>query len=334
MSHDPTGSRPVIDACLCTHNPRPAILERTIASLASQEAAAGRFRFLLVDSASTVPIGESVLAPLRRRGIESRIVREEIPGHARARVRGIRETSDAGEDDWLLFLDDDNELMPDFLAEAEAFASSRDDVGCFGGKLLLPPDLEVPARVRPFLPYLAIKDAGDETIVRLVDAWGPWEPPGAGAMVRRRVAERYRRRAEDDPDFHRLGRSGRRGLASGDDSLLMRGSFALGLANAYVPSLRLYHHLDPRRFRLPYLLRFMHALGTSQVTLETLLGGPQPIPPHYACPRRFASLVIASVRSSSGGSSGGSLAHGIGMALYHAGVRGEHLRRRAAADGA
>ena len=41
----------------------------------------------------------------------------------------------------------------------------------------------------------------------------------------------------------------------------MRGAYGLGLSCSYEPSLRLEHHLDPRRFQLRYLARLLVGLG-------------------------------------------------------------------------
>jgi len=309
----------MIDVCLCTHNPRPEILGRVLSSIQNQTVGGDTFRLLVVDNASTLPLDESLLARFAQKGIMARMVREPTPGIARARLRAIVET----QGEWLLFVDDDNELMPDYIAEGIKFASTREDIGCFGGKLLLPPNLNPAIWIRPFLPYLAIKDIGEEPVFGKSASWGAWEPPTAGAFIKRQVLALYKQRADNDENIFKLGRTGKKILSSCEDSFIMSGAFSLGLANAYNPKIILHHHLDPIRFNLKYLIRLMHAYGVSHVVLETLLKGSLPIPDIYATRRRFLGLLLGVAW----GGARQSLAFGIGMVAYHLGARAEHLRQ-------
>ncbi len=256
-----------LDVCLCTHDPRPDVLDLAIRSLARQTVGPQAFRVIVVDNASTPPLRDEVLGPLRAAGIDATLTREEKPGLTQARLHAIHRT----EAPWMLFVDDDNELADGFIAEGLAFAASRSDVGCFGGKLQLPESVRPPRWAIPFLPYLGIKDAGDAVVTGAAREWGPWEPAGAGFWIRRDQLEAYRARIERDARSLRLGRSGRNGLASCEDSLMAREGLKLGLLNAYVPALALRHHLDPARFRVGYLLRLMRGYGQSHVLLETIL---------------------------------------------------------------
>lgn len=306
----------VIDVCICTHNPRLDVLSVVVQSIARQTAGAAAFRVLVVDNASLPRLREGILDPIRSAGIDVRMVFEPTPGLQRARLRAIEETS--GE--WVLFVDDDNELMPNFLACGLEFISQHENVGCFGGKLKLPAYLAPNAWVRPFLPYLGIKDAGDEVIIKKMDKWGPWEPAGAGAWVRRNVLSEYQQRSRETDRFFRLGRTGTSNLASCDDSILMRGAFRVDMACAYVPQLELLHHLCPKRFRFRYLLRLMHAYGSSHVTLETILSGRQLVPKRYADARAFLKLLLWVF----GTHSRESFPFAVGQIAYHLGAWREH----------
>lgn len=280
----------MLHVCICTHNPRLPILEKVLDAVARQElSGAEPFAVLIVDNASNTRLDENCLAGLKEAGIDARIVFEATPGVSRARLRAIDET----DGDWILFVDDDNELAADYIRQGQAFIASHPHVGCFGGKLLLAPDLDPDAWVHPFLPYLGIKDYGDQPMIEMREEWGPWEPPTAGAWVCRRVLEAYADCARKDARMFGLGRSGQFDLASCEDSLMMRGAVQLGLACAYYPPLRLYHHLSPHRFRYEYLLPLIAAYGRSQVLLEKMLGRTYAMTPDYRDGARFDALLDA-----------------------------------------
>jgi hypothetical protein len=140
--------------------------------------------------------------------------------------------------------------------------------------------------------------------------------------VRREVAELFRARIAQEPRIFDLGRKGRNGLASCEDSLIMRQTHRLGLVNAYVPRLSLRHHIDPVRFRLAYMCRLMHGYGTSHVLLESILRDERLATPAHYRGRRYWKLLASEFNSGRKRS----LAYGIGRVLYHVGARDAHRR--------
>lgn len=305
-----------VEVCICTHQPRPEVLRHALLALAAQTAGPDAFRVLLVDNGSSPALEEAALAPVRAAGIEARLVREERLGLASARLRAIDETSGR----WVVFLDDDNEVRADFVAEGLAFAGAQPDVGCFGGKLLLPEGTRLPRWVRDFTPYLAIKDAGDEPIIGGSLDWGRWEPPGAGAWVRRDVAAAFLSRYRCDSRILELGRRGKERLSSCEDAVMMREAVRLGLRQAYAPRLVLRHHLDPTRFRAGYLVRLLHAYGASLIRLESLVKGRVESPryaKYYRSPWKFWLLAAAQLWRARKTS----LTFGVAMVGHHWGAR-------------
>ncbi|HET6413013.1 MAG TPA: glycosyltransferase [Anaeromyxobacter sp.] len=266
-----------LDVVICTHTPRASVLDRVIEALARQTARPPAFRVLLIDNASSPPVAQSVLNPLSRAGIDARIVVEPVLGLPYARLRALAETTS----NWVLFVDDDNELAERFVEEGLAFLEAHRRVGAFGGKLLLPSGLALPAWKTPFLTYLGIKDAGDSVLESTSDNWGPWEPPGAGLFVRREVLQAYADRVSRDPRGLLLGRRGNKVLSSCDDSFLVRQAPRLGFALAYVPQLKLVHHLEPHRLRYSMLLRLLVAFGSSLALLDALVHESAIVPPQY-----------------------------------------------------
>jgi Glycosyl transferase family 2 len=310
----------MLSVCVCTHNPRRAVLALVIESITKQSVPFDDISVTVVDNASSPPLDRSVLDPLLQRGVSSRLIQEPTPGLQHARIAALRNTNS----EWVLWVDDDNELFPDFIKIGLDFIAKHPEVGCFGGKLLLPLTKRVAKWVTPFLPYLGIKDAGNILLIERIDHWTPVEPAGAGAWVHRKVLDAYLRQAETDEAFFELGRVGGRGLASCDDSMMMRGAIRCDLACAYVPSLRLYHHIDTeKRFNFRYLVRLMYAYGVSHVVLESVCSGPQAIPDYYSSKKQFLKLLWGIAKEGKKQS----LAFGIGMAAYHLGSRTEHFRQ-------
>src|SRR5262249_2371315 len=149
--------------------------------------------------------------------LDLRLVTESELGLVHARVRLIDETSTP----WVLFVDDDLEIAADYVERGLRIIADNPEIGCFGGKLELPDYLRPALWIRPLLPSLAIRDVGNEPITRCTNVWGPWEPPGAGCFVSRRVLLRYLSRIRTDVNTHLLGRKGHRSLFSGEDTLMM-----------------------------------------------------------------------------------------------------------------
>ncbi len=257
----------LLQACVCTHNPRPAVFRKVLASIARQTLRPPGFELVLIDNASDPPISKADWPDIADT-IPVRIEREQQLGIAAARLRSVSAT-DA---EWVVFVDDDNELMPDYFECAVRIIAENPDLGCFGGKLSLPDDIIVAPWIRPLLGFLAIRDAGDTPRTACTTEWGVWEPPAAGAIVRRPLLEHYRA-AVLDAAFapSGLGRKGLRSFGACEDTLLMSGAYDLGLAASYQPSLRLIHHIDPSRLEFIYLMRLMYGHGNSRIRLERLL---------------------------------------------------------------
>lgn len=266
-----------LDVCVFTHNPRRDVFQIVVEAIGRQTCARERFHTWIVDNASAPPITDAELKPLARGGVRHTILREDRLGLLFGRFRAIEATSC----EWVVFVDDDNELAPDYLEHAAAVASANPHFGAFGGKLLLPDSLKpaVPKWIEPLLPYLAVHDHGDERFSACLPHWDKCQPAGAGAVVRRSVLLRFANRLQQISKDIQLGRRGKKGLASCEDGVLMRGCHPLGLHCAYEPSLRLNHHIHPGRLNFRYLFRLFYHYGRSHVVLERCLGNPvAPLP--------------------------------------------------------
>lgn len=256
---------PLVSVIVCTHNPPPRLLAWALRSLDEQTLPATEFEVIVIDSGSEPPLDRARL-PLRR---GATLHRERQPGLSRARVAGIR----LAHASLLVFVDDDNSLAPDYLANAVAIAAREPGIGAFGGKAMARVPVRIPAWKRGLLDGLGVRDEGDQVITASTDEWGPWEPMGAGMAVRADVAAHF----ASFPGVTTLGRTGT-GALSGDDSLLARLAYRHGYACSYQPSLRLTHAMKRDRLRTWRLARTYYGHGVSAVILERLLGRQVPRP--------------------------------------------------------
>jgi glycosyltransferase involved in cell wall biosynthesis len=255
-----------LDVCICTHNPPKQVFSLVLNALADQTLSKDAYQVWVIDNASSPAISIGDLAPLAAAGIGYHLIVEPRLGIMYARRRAIESTTG----DLLLYVDDDNELAADYLERVMEIARERPEIGCFGGKLLLPDYLTPPQWLKPLLPYLAIKDLGDLEISQHLKkyAWAQGEPPTAGMTARRAVLERYLAKLANLPPELKLGRSGKQGLLSSEDSLLASGAYELNLACSYQPSLKLNHHINPRRFEFLYQVKLLFSYGRSNVLLQ------------------------------------------------------------------
>lgn len=250
-----------VSVVVCSYNPRADLLARALGAIAAQTLPRADFELIVVDNNSTPPIA---LDPAWG---EARLVREPRQGLIHARLAGI--AASLGE--LIVFVDDDNELAPDYLEKAVAFAAEHADVGLFGGAA--EGAFEAPPAwwARPLLGYLGVRDEGAAPIISREPRFGPWEPIGAGMVARRAAAQAYLGFVESSDAAAGLGRSGQ-GLFSCEDSLFARVANRQGLACAYAPGLRLRHHISPQRLKARYLFALIRDLGRSYVRLERLIG--------------------------------------------------------------
>ena len=244
-----------LDLVICTYN-RADDLDRTLTALGRQapspEAA---WSVLVVDNNSTDGTAAVVEEHVARGAVPGlRYVVEAEQGLTPARRRGLRET----EADWVAFVDDDNLLRPDWLAEAASAIGRHPEAGALGGRVL--PDWE--ASPPPYLPAFgwayAMQDHGPE----LCEVEGL---VGAGLIVRRAALD-----ATGWTDRPLLAdRVGTR-LVSGGDVEIGQRLRGHGFALRYHPGCVLDHRIAAERMERPYFLRLVRGLGASHALSSAL----------------------------------------------------------------
>ncbi len=267
----------LVDICICTHNPRLLVFTGILTAIANQTLSKDAYQVWIIDNASDPPISDRDLAPLAQAGVTYHLLHEPRLGTMYARELA----SQAIPGDALILVDDDNELCPNYLEVAVEILDRHPEIGYFGGKLLSGIQVAYPQWMEQLLPYLGIKDEGDEPISKCIVGdyyWGNWEPPGAGAVVRKVVLQKYFDALHQLPPDLVIGRQGKTGLLSLADSWIAYCTYQLGLECAYQPRLQLVHHINPERLQLEYFLRLLYNYGRSHIILRRIIDRPiQPV---------------------------------------------------------
>lgn len=241
----------MISLIIPTHNPKPEILERALASLRSQTLPLTDWELLIIDNASTEPLSPQLVEwhP------QGRVIREENLGLTHARLRGIKEARY----DLLAWCDDDNILIPEFLIRATALFQENPQLGAGGGKSI-PEFLVTP---EPWfelgLTPLGCRDLGEEVITA---SWSEGEEPyypkcapiGAGLIIRKKAIQLWVDALKDDPRRLALGRKGD-ALTSGEDNDINLTCLSEGWTVGYFPQLSLVHIIPGGRLTLEYQKR-------------------------------------------------------------------------------
>tara|TARA_R110001606_G_scaffold102807_5_gene225415 strand:- start:12818 stop:13822 length:1005 start_codon:yes stop_codon:yes gene_type:complete len=265
-----TETPPRVSVVICTHNPDNALLSEVIAAIGAQ-ADAPSYEVILVDNCSNLPVDPGILQVAG--GEYQTCIREPALGLSQARKAGI----EAASAELICFVDDDNILALDYLAEAVRIATEEPELGVFGGRSLgrfaSPPGW----LCRHFIARYAIREeAAPVTMTRPERHSRGTEPFGAGMIVRRPLAQAFADLVRAfDMDLP-MGRKGG-ALGSGEDSLFSRIAYEAGYAAGYRPSLVLHHVITRERLRWPYLARLLEGQAEGEALLDAMDGIAAPI---------------------------------------------------------
>lgn len=254
---------PFLSVIICTYNPRADYLARTLDGLKAQTLPKSEWEFLLIDNNSKEPLAGRVDLSWHPQG---RVVREEKQGLTNARLCGYREAR--GE--LLVYVDDDNVLAPDYLAQAARIAREFPFLGTFGGSIV--PEFETPpaAELELFLPALALRRVEQR---RWSNYDGSCEPFGAGMCVRRACMTAFVEWSKNEPRLVTLGRTGT-GLGSCEDNAIARSGRAQGLGWGVFPELSLVHLIPSGRLKADYLARLVENIRAYSYLLLAIEHGP------------------------------------------------------------
>ncbi len=225
---------------------------------------------MLIDNASSEPIAQRVNLSWHP---SLRVLREEKLGLTHARLRGIKESTA----ELLIFVDDDNVLDADYLAQAASIAAAWPMIGAFSGQVRGQFEEQPPDWTRKYWHRLAIREFSSDRWSNIA-CLDHTTPNGAGLCVRRQVALAYLNYHESGKRKVVLDRAGKSLLSAGDLDLAAT-ACDLGLGNGLFANLKLTHLIPRERLTEDYLLRLLEAQTTSAVVLESFrANGVEPMP--------------------------------------------------------
>lgn len=235
---------------ICTHN-RRALLANTLESVYNAALPHDFSIDILVvanactdDTASWVRTfsNEKKSSPLALRLIEEPTAGKSNALNAALEILNCRTA---------VFIDDDQRLDKKFLTETQRALTSCPDAMIICGKLI--PDWqdqkphwtsqESPYSIRP--SPIPVYDLGNQARELQPD---DELPPGGDLIIRRDVLLKVGKFATE------LGPKGH-DLMGGEDTQFLRRALAQGFTIVYMPTLVQYHHVDPSRLQLGYLMR-------------------------------------------------------------------------------
>ena len=287
---------PLITVIIPCHNPRPAVIARTMSALISQTLDPERWEAIVVDNRSSPPLTtESWGVPLPR----LRLVREETLGLTQARLAGIT----AAQGMIIVFVDDDNLLANDYLERTAEFLARHPEVGVLGGRIT--GEFATPPAdwARPHLGSLALRDLGQ---ARLISEHPPglapkhydfFAPFGAGMVVRREIAQSYLNWARSTPAL--ADRTGQHLGGCGDCEIVVR-ALKEGFQCGYDPQLNLTHLIPIERTRFAYLGRLAWQGQRSWAQFSVRHGFAKPISRTGVHLRQLKALITCRIWTRTG----------------------------------
>jgi cellulose synthase/poly-beta-1,6-N-acetylglucosamine synthase-like glycosyltransferase len=253
---------PCLSVVICTHNPRPDIFTRTLAALRAQSMPVGEWELLVVDNASLPSLNLDTDLAWHP---SFRLLTEPEVGVTAARLRGIREARA----EMILFVDDDNLLLPDYLTTARSIGRDWPMLGAWGcGIFRAEWEVTPPAEFSDYLKYLAVHEAErDRWSNQMFDYAAT--PVCAGMCVRASVARLYADHVRRDPRRKLLGRTGAN-LTGCEDFDLAFAAIDCGLGTAVFRALAMTHVIQGFRVSEAYLLKLIEGHFYSTVLLHCL----------------------------------------------------------------
>jgi glycosyltransferase involved in cell wall biosynthesis len=249
-----------ISVIICCYN-SSILLNETLSHLAVQVVPfeiSENWEIILVDNCSTDNTKDAAIILWNKlnSNIPLIIVEEFTPGQAFARKKGVK----MAKYEYLIFCDDDNWLMPNYLKVAYEILSSNPDIGALGGQGIGVADIEFPYWWDDYKDGYAVGKQLDKSgfVKHRGYVWG------AGIVLRKSLINKLF--SENIPSLL-SGRNGEK-LNSGDDSEICYRILINKQSIYYDERLIFKHYMDSNRLTWEYKNRLFEGHIASHAVLS------------------------------------------------------------------
>ncbi|RZK39276.1 MAG: glycosyltransferase family 2 protein [Pedobacter sp.] len=242
-----------ISIILPTHNPNLRRLMETLNGLRNQTLQLHYWELIIVDNNSQPPINVNIdWHP------NHQIITENNQGLTPARISGFKASSA----DIIVMVDDDNILSTTYLESALSIFKNNVTLGAAGGKIFPVFEAPPPSWLSEFHHILALRNYGDDIIIKQWDKTYPsMAPVGAGMVIRKEALQTYLGSPRLISD--RKGNS----LSSGGDNDIVLEILKSGWEIGYYPNLKLSHIISKERTTVSYISKLMNSSNKSWIQL-------------------------------------------------------------------
>lgn len=268
-----------LSVVLCTHNPEKKYMDRVLEALRNQTLPKEEWCLVLVDNASDTPVASQWNLGWHPHSI---YLNEPRPGVTYARLAGISATRYP----WIVFVDDDNVLAPDYLENACEIAENMPFLGVFSGKISGEFEKEPPEWMKDDMGIIAVRDL-QKDIYSNIYIWDA-VPAGAGMVIKRTVAEAYLEHCRNHPI--------RQTLSRGEDTDMVLTAIDMEYAIGRFTMLEMTHLIRESRLQKEYILKLCESSGYCEYILSRFWDNKQiaPAPWHFDLSLQVYRLLFES----------------------------------------
>ncbi|MEJ8842211.1 glycosyltransferase [Lacibacter sp. H375] len=251
---------PSFSIVICTYNPDLIILARLLNAIAGFNRESPEHEVIIVDNNSTIQLELEVeIKDFLSRKLNSKLIHENTPGLTAARIAGINQAKH----DWIVFFDDDNEPVADYLVAASSAIEKYAQVGAWGPGNI---DVVYTDKVKSWLETKKeLFQQRNEDKIRYANevSWQPFYPFGTGLIIKKEIALEYTRRVQSG----RYTLSDRKGksLASGGDVQMVLTGIDMGFFAGSIAGLYLNHLINSSKTTLAYLQKQQYGTASAYI---------------------------------------------------------------------
>lgn len=253
----------IFTVIICTYNGERT-LKNTIESVLRQDEYSSLVdKLILVDNNSNDKTKEIIDNYI---SINKNIVYsfEKNPGLSNARLNGVKQA----QSEWIVFVDDDNELQDSWLVQAKIFIGSNQNMGAFNGAVIPKCNFVLSNSEKSVLNAiykgLACTHLSSKNINVNVTEHPNGFPFGAGLVIRTSCLKKL----ASTGWLNLLGRT-KDNLAAGEDGEMCGFVFKQGFDMGYNPKMLLHHDIPRARLSEEYAIKLYRGFAYSTYISST-----------------------------------------------------------------